>query len=109
VERNRLYVLVKNFPAGLLLRAPFITMARYFWHLVSVLEGRGSAAEFRREYGGVLALGFIIFRAHCAALFRARRLWKKRREVRAKARIAPREFRGVLERHWITPRQVAAL
>jgi GT2 family glycosyltransferase len=109
VERNRLYVLVKNFPTGLLLRAPFLTLARYFWHVVSVLEDRGSAARFRRERHGVLELGFIVARAHCATLFRARRLWKKRREVRAKARIAPREFRGLLEQHWITPRQVAAL
>ncbi|MGC9972485.1 MAG: glycosyltransferase family 2 protein [Bryobacteraceae bacterium] len=109
VERNRLYVLVKNFPAGLLLRAPFLTLARYFWHVVSVLEDRGSAARFRREHHGVLELAFIVARAHCAALFRARRLWKKRREVRAKARIAPREFRGLLKQHWIAPREVAAL
>lgn len=109
VERNRLYVLAKNFPAGLLLRAPFLTLARYFWHLVSILDDRGSAAQFRRERHGWLELGFIIARAHCTALFRARRLWKKRREVRAKARITPREFRDLIERHWITPREVAAL
>lgn len=109
VERNRLYVLLKNFPAGLLLRAPFTTLARYFWHLVSVVEDRGSAARFRRERHGVLELAFIVARAHCAVLFRAGRLWKKRREVRRKARLTPREFRGLLKRHWITPRQVTVL
>ena len=34
VERNRLFVLARNFPARLLWKAPFSTLARYCWHLV---------------------------------------------------------------------------
>ena len=109
VERNRLYVLVKNFPPGMLAKAPFETLARYFWHLMSSRGNRGIAAQFRREHHGLFELGYIAARAHCAVLFRLGRLFKQRREIRRTARIAPREFRSLLERHWITPRQVAAL
>jgi len=46
VERNRLFVLAKNFPARMLLAAPFVAAARYFWHFLYLAQGRGSAARF---------------------------------------------------------------
>ena len=46
VERNRLFVLAKNFPARMLWPAPFAAMARYFWHFLYLAQGRGSAARF---------------------------------------------------------------
>lgn len=109
VERNRLFVVAKDFPATLLIRSPLVALARYLWHLVSVWEGRGSAARFRSENHGVFQMASIAVRAHWALLSNARRLWRKRREVRSKARLTPREFRRLLEVHWIGPRQVAAL
>ena len=64
VERNRLYTVVKNFPFAMLLRVPFAAAARYFWHLVSLLTGRGKAAEFRRAGQSASLLPFLVFRAH---------------------------------------------
>jgi GT2 family glycosyltransferase len=109
VERNRLYLLTKNFPAGRLLAAPLFALARYGWHLVSLLEGRGSAARFRQEHGNPFELLFIVLRAHCAWLFRLPSLWRKRRQIRASARLSPQDFCRLLEAHAITTRQVAAL
>ena len=40
VERNRIFVLLKNFPARLLMRAPAATLSRYFWHLAWAARGR---------------------------------------------------------------------
>ncbi len=108
VERNRLYVLLKNFPARMLVHAPAATLSRYFWHAAGAFENRGMAAQFRQTHG-VFALGFIVARAHTAALFRAFSLWRKRRKVRRAAKLSSSEFQQLLERHWITPRQVAAL
>jgi GT2 family glycosyltransferase len=109
VERNRLFVILKNFPAGMLLRAPFHMAARYFWHAASIFHGRGSAARFHQDNRGALALAWIAVRAHFAVLGHLRHLWRERRRIRRAAKIGPREFRRVLARHWITPRQVAAL
>ena len=109
VERNRLYLIAKNFPVSLLLAAPLFALARYFWHVVTLLEGRGSAARFRGERAGFLELLFILLRAHCSWLFHGPSLWRKRREVRARARISPQAFRRLLRAHRITTRQVAAL
>src|SRR5437016_2278465 len=48
VERNRLFLLLKNFPEALLWRAPFYSLARYFWHVFFAWKGQGTTAEFRR-------------------------------------------------------------
>jgi GT2 family glycosyltransferase len=109
VERNRLRVALKNFPVRALAGVPAAELARYFWHAVSVVEGKGSAARYQQDNHGVFDLAFIVLRAHCSALFRAPGLWRKRRRIGAKAKLTPAEFRALLERFSISPREVAAL
>jgi GT2 family glycosyltransferase len=107
-ERNRLYVVVKNFPAGMLARVPVTSVVRYGWHLVSIVRGRGAAAEFAGSGNGFL-LPWFVLRAHLATAARLRDLIRCRRRIRAGARISPREFRELIERHSISARQVASL
>jgi GT2 family glycosyltransferase len=107
VERNRLYVAMKNFPLRMLPAVLFLSLQRYFWHLLYLLQGRGKAAEFAGEGGGPLLAWFVI-RAHFAALTALPSLIAKRRRIRSGAKIGAAEFTRILRRHWITPRQVAA-
>jgi GT2 family glycosyltransferase len=109
VERNRLFVVAKNFPVSTLLCAPWVAMSRYLWHVVSIFENRGAAARFRQEGNSGLKLALFVLRAHCALLFAWRRLWKKRRAVQRAARISPAEFRALLRAHSISAREVASL
>ncbi len=109
VERNRLFTVVRNFPLGLLLGAPFAAVARYFWHLVSLLTGRGKAAEFRTAGQSPAWLPFLVLRAHAAALMRLPRLLRERASIRRTRQITSEEFERILARHSISVRQVAAL
>jgi GT2 family glycosyltransferase len=109
VERNRLYTIVKNFPASMLWAAPFASLARYAWHVAALAAGRGKTAEYRQAGHPAALLPFVVIRAHIAALFRLPALLAARRRIRATRRITPAEFRALLERHSITVRQVAAL
>lgn len=109
VERNRIAVAIKNFPAALLLAAPFVSLARYGWHLVSLLRGEGSAGEFRREGNGGWRLAWIVWKAHFAAAGRFGHLWRQRREIAASARISDSAFIALLRRYSIAARKVAAL
>jgi len=109
VERNRIYTAVRNFPPRMLAVAPLASVGRYFWHLVSLLEGRGKAAEFRGAGYPSLLLPFLVLRAHAAALVRLPRLLSDRRRIRKTARITAREFQTLLASHSISVRQVAAL
>lgn len=107
VERNRLFLALKNFPAGLLFDLPIHACARYFWHTIFLLQGRGAASAFGREGNSARTLPAIVWKAHLALLRNAVRIWKQRRGV--KRRLTSRQFRRLLARFAITPRQVAAL
>jgi GT2 family glycosyltransferase len=109
VERNRLFVLAKNFPLPMLLAAPLVTLARYFWHVWYLLQGRGSAARFRADGHAGAMMPWYVMRAHCALVAAAGRLWQQRRQIRATARITPAVFRGLLRSHSISARKVAGL
>lgn len=109
VERNRLYTIVKNFPARLLWVAPFASVARYYWHVAAVAAGRGTTAEYREAGHSAALLPFLVIRAHLAALFRLPALLAARRRIRASRRIDVAEFGDLLRRYSITVRQVAEL
>ena len=49
VERNRLYTIVKNFPARMLWAAPFASVARYFWHLAAWRPGAAKRRNTGRQ------------------------------------------------------------
>jgi GT2 family glycosyltransferase len=107
VERNRLFLTFKNFPAGSLLKMPFYASARYFWHAVFAAQGRGAAASFRNEGNSAKALPVFVLQAHGALIRNAARLWRQRRAL--KRRLTSRQFQRLIARFSISPRQVAAL
>lgn len=109
VERNRLFVLVKNFPAGMLAAAPLAAAARYGWHLALMAAGRGSAARFRQEGHTGLRMAFYVLKAHAALLGRLPELWRDRRGLRRRARVSPAVYRRLLASHAIPARRVAEL
>ncbi len=57
VERNRLRVAVRCLPGSWLALAPFASALRYFWHVISIFEGRGKAAEYIARRGRPAAVG----------------------------------------------------
>lgn len=109
VERNRLFVLAKNFPAPLLLASPLVTVARYFWHGWFLLRGRGSAARFRADGNAGLQMLWYVLRAHAALAAHAGWLWRERKAIQRSARIEPAVFRHLLRSYAISARKVAAL
>jgi GT2 family glycosyltransferase len=109
VERNRIALAIRNFPFPLLLVSPFAAIARYFWHVVSLVRGQGSAGQFHREGNGGWKLVWFVLKAHWDAAARLPRLWKQRRQIAASARIDNRSFLAQLRRFSISPRQVAEL
>lgn len=104
VERNRLFVVVKNFPAGMLAATPVFALRRYFWHAF----GGGAAQRHRERDGSTASLAVLTARAHWDSLRALPRLWRQRAQIRGSARITPSEFRSLARRYRISPREVAA-
>lgn len=108
VERNRLYVLIRNFPLRMLWRAPFVSAIRYFWHVAYLLRGQGKAAEFTRDGSGG-SLPLLVLKAHWQAAAKLPALWSERRAIRKRAYMRPRQFERLLQQHSMSAREVAAL
>jgi GT2 family glycosyltransferase len=109
VERNRLFVVVRNFPLGMLAASLAASLARYLWHVWYILRGRGSAARFRAEGNAGVRMIWYVIHAHAAALGSLARLLRERREIQGNARITPAVFRALLASHSIGLRKVAGL
>ena len=108
VERNRLFLVVKNFPCGPGWRVPFVCGRAVFlacrvWHA----RARGAAAQFAREGNGMGRLPLYVLRAHAELIRNLPALWRKRRAM--KRRLSARQFRRLLRHIRSAPRQVAAL
>jgi GT2 family glycosyltransferase len=106
VERNRLWLLFKNFPVVDILLSPFHTVLRYALHLTGAVTGKGAAGRFAREFS-VGALLRVILNAEISALRGLPGILRKRREGRACRRIGPREFRRLLRRFALTAEEAA--
>jgi len=106
VERNRLFVAVKNFPSAALWLVPWYAGERYLWHLWYALRGQGAAAAYRESNSGFDLLKYVL-RAHLALVKHWPQLWRKRKTIRR--RLTSRQFRALLRRYSVSPRQVAAL
>jgi GT2 family glycosyltransferase len=112
VERNRMWVALKNFPGILLPGVPFVAVARYFWQLRATRGSKGTgssgaAAEFIRSGNSLFAAVAILLRAHRDTFLRLPLLLRKRAQMRKMRRIGSAEFIMLMYRHRIAARQLA--
>jgi GT2 family glycosyltransferase len=109
VERNRLFLIIKNFPMRQLSAAPFVTLLRYLWHLIYLLRGSGKAAEYASSGGSAALLAWYLLKAHLSVIPALPRLVRERRAIRRGRRMQPIQFRRMLASYGIGARQVASL
>ncbi len=102
VERNHLWVLLKNMPARYILGSPFYTVWRYVVQLYGLISGKGSVARFA-EQSGMLQMIAVVIKAYCGASRKLPLMIRKRKEIRAgRCIISPWEYAGLLKRHRIS-------
>ena len=107
VERNRLFVAVKNFPMRMLWKVPFVSLYRYLWHAAYMIRGRGTAAQFLRNGGSPFSLALLILKAHLDLIRHLPPLLAKRRAI--KRRLNSNSFCLLARSHAIPARELAAL
>jgi hypothetical protein len=106
VERNRIWILFKNFPAREILLSPLRTGYRYAYHLAGAFSGRGAAGRFAREHS-IGRLFLATLRAEIAALAGVPQMLRSRRAGKALRRLTVRQFRSLLARFPLTAREAA--
>ncbi len=106
IERNRMWLAIKNFPLPLLIINPLFTLNRWLWNLLAALLRQGAAGNFRRQ-ASLWELVRTVTRAHRDGLRQLGRMFAKRHRIRKTRRIADLEFCRLLFRFRISGRVMA--
>jgi GT2 family glycosyltransferase len=106
VERNRFWVLLKNFPAREIVLSPLTTGWRYLMHLRSALSGRGSAGQVGGHFP-LFTLFVTTLRAEIAALSGAPRILRERRRLAPTRKISTAQFRALIRRFRLSAAEAA--
>lgn len=107
VERNRLWVAIKNFPLSWLLLVPVVSVFRYAWQLSAMRDNRGASAGFIRSGHSMKDVLLILAAAYRETLIQLPALLRKRALCRSRRKIRPAEFSRLLARHAISARELA--
>lgn len=97
VERNHLWVAVKNFPLSNLLLLPFYELWRYIVEVYGMAAGRGAGARFREDFSAP-SLILIVGRAYLKALLGLPGMLKKRSIIQKKRAVKRSDVRGWFKR-----------
>ena len=108
VERNRLWLAVKNLPLPLLVMSVGATLARYAWQAVGALTHRGASGAFVRERSAP-ELMRILLASYRQGLVGLPRAWRQRRRIQARRTASILEILSWLRRFGVGARRIALL
>jgi len=106
VERNRIWVALKNFPISLILLGQFYTLWRYVFQTYGALRGRGAAGRFTTG-SSKTELIKILLKVYLSACKKLPLMLKKRKMIQRKKRISNREVYRLIKEFGISAREIA--
>lgn len=104
VERNHIWVALKNFPMSWICQLPFYIVLRYIFQFYGVASGKGSAAKFRKSHS-VIHIIFTIMKAYVSSVKGLPCVIKKRKTVKKK--ITDKQYKHILHENGISARKLA--
>ena len=106
VERNRIWLALKYFPAARLGKSPIYSIARYAYQGWAILRGRGASSRACASLGP-LALAWILARAYGSAAAGLPTMLRRRREIARNRRVSSAEILEWFDRYRLTARELA--
>jgi len=106
VERNRIWVALKNFPISLIVLGQFYTLWRYLFQAYGALKGKGAAGRFTTGFSKI-ELVKILLKVYLSACKKLPLMMKKRRMIQRKKRISNREVYRLIKQYGISAREIA--
>lgn len=103
VERNRLWVAIKNLPLGMLLVSPIYTLWRYIIQSYGVISRKGAGGRFLEGEGSsAFGLVSILVKSYLGVLRKLPEMLSKRVKVQQARKVSTATFRGWLKRDAVT-------
>ena len=106
VERNRIWVAIKNLPLTYLVQGIFYTLARYFYQAYSVFAGKGAAGEFVKTMPK-WQLAWILIKATVSAWVGIPKMLSKRAKILREKRISNADIKNLFDRFGFSAKEIA--
>jgi GT2 family glycosyltransferase len=106
VERNRIWVVWKYFPARHLVASPFYSLVRYCYQAYGALARKGAAGRFAEQHS---ALGLVpaVLKAYASALAGLPRVWRERRRMTRLRKVSDAEIDRWFRDYRISVREIS--
>jgi GT2 family glycosyltransferase len=106
VERNRMWLEVKNFPLVLIAYGHIFTFLRYMYQAYGAVAGKGAAGGFTKDHSKSKLVG-ILGKAYVSAMKGLPKMIKKRRLIQENTLKSPREIFELLKIYGIDSKTIA--
>ena len=106
VERNRIWVIIKNFPLSVIIMGFLFTFRRYIFQAYGALTYKGAAGRFTKEINKS-ELVKILLKANIAAMKGLQKMIRKRKLIFKKKSISNREMIVLFNRFGMSAREIA--
>lgn len=106
VERNRIWVALKNFPLRFLLLLPFYTGWRYVMQVYGILTGKGAGGRFVEGFSKA-ELFKVLIKAYVDAFKALPGVLAKRRAIRKKRAVSAKTVGSWFKAYGISARELA--
>ncbi|MEN8265280.1 MAG: glycosyltransferase family 2 protein, partial [Nitrospirota bacterium] len=104
VERNHIWVVLKNFPLLWICQLPFYIVLRYVFQFYGIASGTGSASKFKKSHS-VMDIILTIVKAYISAFKALPLIIKKRKAIKKK--ISYKQYKNMLNENGISARELA--
>ncbi len=106
VERNRIWVVMKCFPAGLAITSIFSTLLRYVMQGYGIVTGKGAGSRMVRSGSGAGSIGILV-RAYVSAFRKSGIMVRKRKQISTTRKVSTREIASWFRRFGIGVKELA--
>lgn len=106
VERNRIWVAIKNFPLSIILLGIFYTLKRYALQAYGALFNKGAAGKFT-QVAPKTELMRILLQAHISAVRGFPSMFRKRSLIFKKKRVDNREILQLFTRFGMSAKEIS--
>ncbi len=106
VERNRIWVAIKNFPLSLIITGQFFTLWRYLFQAYGTFLGKGAAGRFTKDFSKI-KLVKILAEVYLSLGKSFPVMLRKRKAIQDKKRISNQEVYRLMRRFGISAKTIA--
>jgi len=106
VERNRMWLVIKNFSLPSVLMSFYYTFKRYFYQLIAVIKGKGAAGKFT-EKSSFFGIILIMLKAYFMTLIFLPFLILKRLKISHIKKVPSAEMKKLLSSHSLSAEDIA--